>query len=313
MSLELATWRCRGLNPRELLVRGAWKAFAVIGLVMTVGYFFLPSILLQDLFYQVPGMLAAAAVVAGIAMHRPADPRPWQILALGLLLSTAGDWTWVVLERVYGVEPFPSVADIIYLGGMGLILAAVLLLVRGRVPGGDRAGVLDALIVAVGIGLLSWVFLMEPIVADSTQSIPQIGVALAYPMLDILMLGVLVRLFLAPGRRVPALQLLIGALVGFLAADFVYAGLILNDSYQTGQLVDGGWLLGAAFWGTSALHPSMRNVAEPVEMGEVPFSGWRLLLLAAASLMAPAVLVIQWANGQPIDIPVIATGCMVLF
>ena len=34
---------------------------------------------------------------------------------------------------------------------------------------GDRAGLLDALIVAVGAGLLSWTFLMAPIVADSAQ------------------------------------------------------------------------------------------------------------------------------------------------
>jgi diguanylate cyclase (GGDEF)-like protein len=313
MSLELATRRRRGLNPRELLVREAWKAFAVIGLAMTVGYFLLPSVLLQDLGYQVPGMLAVLAVLAGVAIHRPADPRPWFVLAAGLALSTAGDWTWVVLERVFHVEPFPSIADVFYLAGMGLVVAAVLLLVRGRVPGGDRAGIVDALIVAVGIGLVSWVFLMAPIVADESQSILEIAVALAYPMLDILLLGVMVRLVLQPGRRVPALRLIIGAVVAFLLADYVYAALALNDSYQTGQVVDAGWLLGVVCWGASALHPSMREVARPIEPTEVRFSGWRLLLLAAASLMAPAVLVIQWVDREPIDIPVIAAGCVVLF
>ena len=36
-------------------------------------------------------------------------------------------------------------------------------------------------------------------------------------------------------------------------------------------------------------------------------------MLAAASLMAPAVLVIQAATGQTIDVAVVATGCVVLF
>ena len=290
-----------------------WALWLGAGIAMIAGYFALPTQDLQDLLYQVPGMLATIAVLAGVAIHRPRDKRPWLILATGLALSSAGDWTWVILDRVYGIEPFPSLADLFYLSGMGLVALGLLWLVRGRVPGGDRASLLDALIVAVGFGMVSWVFLMAPIVADSSQSLVEIGAALAYPMLDILLLGVMVRLFLAPGRRVISLRFLIAAVVAFLLSDFPYAFLALNDTYQTGQLVDGGWLLGAAFWGAAALHPSMRHVADPVEPGEARFSAWRLALLAGASLMAPAVLVIQGLTGTPVDIPVIASGCVVLF
>ena len=291
----------------------AWKVWLGLGLAMVLGYFALPSQQAQDYLYQVPGMLSALAVVAGVLLYRPIDRRPWLVLAAGLALTSAGDWTWVILDRVYGIEPFPSVADVFYLAGMGLVAVALLWLVRGRVPGGDRAGFLDALIVAVGVGMVSWIFLMGPIVTDSSQSLVEIGVALAYPMLDILLLGVMIRLLLAPGRHVPSLRVLIAAVVAFLLADYPYAFLALGDTYQTGQLVDGGWLLGAAFWGVAALHPSMRYVADPVEAGDVRFSAWRLVLLAGASLMAPAALVVQGITGQPIDIPVIATGCIVLF
>ena len=57
----------------------------------------------------------------------------------------------------------------------------------------------------------------------------------------------------------------------------------------------------------------MRKIADPVAPGEPEFSPWRILLLAAASLMAPGVLVIQWVSGQPLDVPVVAAGCVVLF
>ena len=298
---------------RAIGAGGAWKLWLSAGLAMAIGYFALPSHALQDVLYQLPGMLAVVAVMVGVIIHRPSDSRPWWILALGLALSSVGDWTWVVLDPVHGVEPFPSVADVFYLGGMGLVAASLLWLVRGRVPGGDRAGMLDALIVAVGFGMLSWLFLMMPIVADRSQSGGEIAVALAYPALDILLLGVMVRLFLSPGRHVTSLWFLIAALVAFLLADFPYAVQALDGSYQTGDLVDGGWLIGAAFWGAAALHPSMRNVADPVEPGERRFSGWRMVMLAGASLMAPAVLVLQAASGGHIDVPVIATGSVVLF
>ncbi len=290
-----------------------WRAWLGLGLIMVAGYFALPTTDAQDYLYQLPGMLAAVGVVVGVLIHKPIDRRPWIVLATGLALSSAGDWTWVILDKVYGIDPFPSVADVFYLAGMGLVAAALLRLVRGRVPGGDRAGLLDALIVAVGVGMVSWIFLMAPIVADPGQSLVEISVALAYPMLDILLIGVMVRLLLAPGRHVPALRFLIGAMVAFLVADYPYAFLALAGTYQTGQLVDAGWLLGAAFWGVAALHPSMRYVADPVEAGDVRFSAGRLVLLAAASLMAPAVLVVQGVNHSPIDVPIIATGCIVLF
>jgi diguanylate cyclase (GGDEF)-like protein len=57
----------------------------------------------------------------------------------------------------------------------------------------------------------------------------------------------------------------------------------------------------------------MQRVAEPIRPGEVRLPTWRLVMLAGASLMAPAVLVIEGISGAHIDIPVIATGCVVLF
>ena len=285
----------------------------MFGGALVIGYFLLPTADLQDLAYQVPGMLAVAGVLAGVAIHRPAKAAPWLLLAGGQALTTTGDWTWVVLERAFGMEPFPSVADAFYLGGIALTGAAIVWLVRGRIPDGDRAGLLDALIVAVGVGLVSWIYLMEPIVADGSATLAETTFALAYPLLDIVILALLVRIALAPGRRVPALTMLLGALVALLAADFVYAALALADGYWTGHPVEAGWLISAALYAAAALHPSMREIAEPVESDEVRLSAWRFLLLAAASLMAPAVLLIQWLAGEPIDVPVIAAASIVLF
>ena len=299
----------RGWRIRD---HGAHAALAV-GAVLVIGYFLLPSPDVQDLAYQVPGMLSVVGVLAGVAIHRPAKAAPWLLLALGLLLTTAGDWTWVILERVYGIQPFPSVADAFYLSGIAVTGAAIVWLVRGRIPDGDRAGVLDALIVAVGAGLVSWITLMEPIVTDTSATLPEIVFALAYPLLDIVILGLLVRIALAPGRRVPALTMLLCALTALLAADFVYAALALADGYWTGHPVDAGWLISSTLYAAAALHPTMREIAAPVESTEVRMGPWRFLLLAAASLMAPTVLLVEWLAGQVIDVPVIAAASIVLF
>ena len=313
-----AQWATQSTMPIARLTRltrhpGRLSAAALLaGFAFIAIYFLALDTAAQDLLYQVPGMLAPIAIVSGVVLYRPAEPRPWIALAVGLSLTTMGDWTWVVLDRM-GLEVFPSVADALYLGGQGLMAAAILVLLRGRIPGGDRAGLIDAVVVAVGAGLLSWTFLMEPLVSDPMASIGEIAVALAYPVLDVLLLGVVVRLFLAPGRRVPALQLLLVALVALLLADVPYAMLALDDSYTTGHIVDAGWLASSALFAAAALHPSMRSVAQPAEVGEAELSPMRLATLAGASLMAPAVLVIQAARGQAVDVPVVAAGCVVLF
>jgi len=291
----------------------AVHAALAIGALLLVAYFLLPSPDLQDFAYQVPGMLAVVAVLAGIRLHRPPKRAPWVLLAAGLLLTSTGDWTWVILERGFGIEPFPSVADAFYLAGIGLTGAAIVWLVRGRIPDGDRAGVLDALIVAVGAGLVSWIFLMAPIVADASATLAETAFALAYPLLDLLILAFLVRIALAPGRQVPALTLLIGALMALLAADFAYAFLALVDGYATGHPVEIGWLVSAVLFAAAALHPSMAEIAAPVPETDIRLSAWRVGLLTVASLMAPAVLVMQWIAGVPIDVPVIAAASVVLF
>ena len=107
----------------------AARVALVIGAAVTGIYFLLPADL-QDLAYQGPGMLAVVAVLAGVVLHRPERRGPWILLAIGLALTTAGDWTWVILERAFGIEPFPSAADAFYLSGIGVTGAALVWLVR---------------------------------------------------------------------------------------------------------------------------------------------------------------------------------------
>jgi predicted signal transduction protein with EAL and GGDEF domain len=97
-----------------------------------------------------------------------------------------------------------------------------------------------------------------------------------------------------------------------LSADVGYAILTLVSSYE-GGLVDAGWLLSYVTWGAAALHPSMRSMSEVAPDRAVRFSHRRLALLAATSLMAPAVLAEQGLRHQPIDVGAITIGSVVLF
>jgi signal transduction histidine kinase len=66
-------------------------------------------------------------------------------------------------------------------------------------------------------------------------------------------------------------------------------------------------------WGAAALHPTMGALSEPAPPREARLTRWRLGLLAGASLLAPAIQVVQLARGQHTEGLVIAVGSMVLF
>jgi diguanylate cyclase (GGDEF)-like protein len=217
-----------------------------------------------------------------------------------------------VIDLVLHQTPFPSIADGFYLGGYPILAMGLLVLIRGRISGRDRAGLIDAAIIATGLGLLSWTFLMKPIAADPSLSLPERLISLAYPLGDVLLLAMAARLATSPGARTTAYRLLGVALLLLLGADIGYAVLNLVSSYE-GGLIDAGWLLSYVIWGTAALHPSMRSLSEVAPDQTARFSHWRLALLATTSLMAPAVLVQQGLRHQPIDVGAIAFGSVVLF
>jgi hypothetical protein len=166
----------------------------------------------------------------------------------------------------------------------------MVLLVRLRTAGRDRVSWIDATIVASGFGLLSWTFLMAP--TASSNDLTWLGrlVALAYPVWDVLFLALLVRLLAGLGARLPALRLLAGAAALWLGYDTVYALMLQYGTYDQGLLMDAPWLLGFVVFGATGLHPSMRELTEPVVEPNTRLSWRRLALLTGASLIAPLLL-----------------------
>ena len=193
-----------------------------------------------------------------------------------------------------------------------MLAAGLLLLVRGRTPGRDAASLIDATIITTGIGMLSWVFLIGPYVRLPDLSLTERLVSIAYPLGDVMLLAVAVRLWRTGGHGAVASRLLAFGLFALLAVDTVYGLSLLNGDWQIGGPVDGVWILYYVAFGLAALHPSMVSLSEPTPPN-TRLTRTRLALLAGASLMAPAMLVIQAVRDEPIDVGVIAGGSVVLF
>ena len=94
-----------------------------------------------------------AAIATGIIVNRPRQRLPWWLVAAGTATFVAGDTTYDLLAGPLGLEnPFPSVADVLYLCTYPLFAGGLLLVVRARSRDRDRQALLDALIVTTGLG-----------------------------------------------------------------------------------------------------------------------------------------------------------------
>jgi signal transduction histidine kinase len=259
------------------------------------------------------GLSAVAAIMVGVVRHRPERPLAWYLFAVGLLSYVTADIIFYTYQDLLHREVFPSLADVFYLAAYPFLMAGLLLLIRSRSPGADRPGLLDALVVTVGLGMVSWVFLVVPYARAPELTLPERLVSMAYPIMDVLLLATAVRLVVDGGRRPPAFWILGTGVGALLVTDTLYSIIQLAGGYHTGSPIDVGWMTWYVCWGAAALHPTMRDLAEPAPRREARLTRWRLGLLAGASLLAPAIQVVQLARGQHTEGLVIAVGSMVLF
>src|SRR6266545_3652873 len=280
-----------------------WPRYVLIGVAATLAYLVIPSggpfwvEVARVVLYGGVSASAAVALLVGIRRHRPDNVIPWYLLAAGQFVYLAAGLTFYTLQDLLHSEAFPSLADVFYLSHYPFVVIGVLLLARSRTSSSDPGSLVDASIIAIGMGVLSLVFLIEPAVAASEQPV----------------LAVAVRLVVGAGPRRPAFYLFTASLATLLVTDTVYIYLQLHGRYDadslTGTLLDAGWLSFYLLLGTAALHPSMRTLAQRDYRSRSRLSPGRLAFLAGAALLAPAAIIVQDLRGMRGDMAVVAAAC----
>ena len=296
--------------------RRAWIWLLLLGVPVALSYPWLPDgSLVAGICFEGLGAIACVIMMVAIRVRRPAQVRMWWLLAAGSSFSVLGDLTYDVLLNALHVDAYPSVADVFYLLSYPVTVSGLGLLVRGRTRGRDRVGLLDAAIVSTALALPAWTFVIRPISALDHAGLGDQLVSLAYPIFDVLLVVITARLVTTPGsRRLPAPYLmLVIAQVTRLVSDISFSATSISGTDF--PWLDSGWLFTYLLTTAALLHPSAGRIDEAAPRREAgSLSSPRLTLLAAASLLAPAVLVVQGCrNAQEIDWLAVAVGSTILF
>ncbi len=287
-----------------------WAAYFAAGVAALIVYWLLEGgSLTQSWFYDVIGVSAVLAALVGIIRNRPDRRLPWMLMAIGQASFVAGDVLWNWYEMI-GEDPFPSMADALYLAGYPFIAVGLLLLIRRRLGDGDRGGLLDAAILATGVAILSWTLFIEPQVIGADLDVLSLAISLAYPIADLLLIGVAMGLLTTAGARTSAFRMLGLSLVALLVADQIYALQNFDGTYVAGGPLDTIYVIAYILFGVAVLHPSMRRLTDPQPVAVTWLGPVRLVCLAAAMVTGPVLLAIGPDASD--GLAVIAAGTAVL-
>jgi diguanylate cyclase (GGDEF)-like protein/PAS domain S-box-containing protein len=284
------------------------RAFFFIAVACALAYVSLPhETAYYDRWYQLFPVAAVVATLVGVWLNRPRSRTPWYLVAVSGLCAVTADALYAIELEEIGDVPFPSTADYFALGSYVVLAVALLLMIRRQSPGRDWPSLIDAAIITVGVGIVGWTFLVQPSLTDGTTAL-ETTVALAFPVMDVLLVSLAARMVLGPGLRSPAFAMVTVALVFQLVGDALYGFGSLHGWYQVGDSLDLFFVVAAVLWGTAALHPSMVELTEPNPDPEQRLSGKRLALLSVATLTPPAMLGVAAVHVGSSELLVIVGG-----
>jgi signal transduction histidine kinase/ActR/RegA family two-component response regulator len=211
----------------------------------------LPNTLVYD------GAIVLAALLCGLRAWSHKDERAaWTLMACAIASWAIGEIYWdAYLAHTSGAVPIPSVADIFWLFFYIPAYASVVLLVRSRLPHLSASLWLDGLIGALGVASVSAAVVFNAVLDNTHGNFRVVATGVAYPIGDLVLLGMLVAVGVASRRHsLDWSWLMMG--VGFAVfcfGDSIYLLQTASNTYRTNGLLDITWpfalaLIACAGW-----------------------------------------------------------------
>ena len=219
----------------------------------------------------------AAGMCAGAALRARRSRVAWLLVALALASWATGDTIWSIRFGGAAAPPATSISDVFWLAWYPLIVAALALLVRERVPGFELHRWIDGIAVMVLLAT-PWVALfLEPVAEHTRASGLAVALDFAYPLADAILVGAVLGVFALMGWRPGRMWLGLGvALTVMGVADAIYSVQALAHSHDRG-VYDAAWAGAAALVAYAAWQP------HPGRLDQREVTGWSAIALAIAA------------------------------
>jgi hypothetical protein len=216
------------------------------------------------------------ALLCGIGAWRSERNRvAWLLVAVAIAAWALGDTIWSIRGEP---DASATISDGFWLLWYPLLVVALVLLVRDRVPRFELHRWIDGIVVMLVV-ITPWVALfLEPAANHSHDSSMVAGIDFAYPLGDAVLVGATLGVLALMGwRAAPMWWVLVMAFAALGLADAIYSVDALGHTYSSDTVFDALWLGGMLLVAYAAWlpHPGARD---PVEV-----YGWRAIALPVAA------------------------------
>ncbi|WP_236718189.1 diguanylate cyclase [Actinoplanes sp. TFC3] len=297
-------------------MRSRWGFGAAVAIMM-IAYYSVPDEAWQ--FWLQNGVCYLAALAIPVALRRRGPSRreqvPWWLFAAAVALSSSGG---IALRYGFGELAGPDVSDYLYLSFYPLCALALGIMMKQLGRRADWAASIDALTVTAGIGLLAWIYELEPALHAPGDSLADRITTIAYPLADMLLLALTLFLVRTNGPRGgSAPRWIAAAFVSYLIGDAAWVAVQqLNEQWSgmwlTDHIILSCYLIGLTLLALASWQPSIRDDG-PGAAATARLTRPQLVLLSTAVLIAPAVLLGEALHSQVTHGSSIAIGSALMY
>ena len=211
-------------------------------------------------------VVAAAVCLARVPRVRGPERVAWALIGAGVLAWALGEIYYTAVLWEDPAPPLPSPADVGYLLFPPLAMAGALVLLRARARDAPGRLLLDGVTAALGVTAVSAAIVFETVL-DLAEGEPlAVATALAYPLTDLVLLGVVVGALASTGWWLDrAWMLLAAGVTTFWLADSLFLVQTTQGVYESGGWYDAGWWAGLTMIAAAAWQPPAVRLSEPVD------------------------------------------------
>jgi diguanylate cyclase (GGDEF)-like protein len=217
------------------------------------------SKILSNIFALVGSGMAVFFVWITVCRTEGAIKYFWGIIMAAIFAYFAGDLFWAISEVVLGSDvPFPSLADVFYLSFAAIsIISLIYIILKLKINGSGFIIFINICILMTVIFVISWNYILSPVIAESAQSWLGQTITIAYPISD---LGILFIALTLPLIKTKVSFNIYRLMAGFLLmafADTMYFFQINWSNYISGSFIDPLWpaallIIASAGYGTDS-------------------------------------------------------------
>src|SRR6267154_723708 len=231
-------------RPARVLV-----SIAVVSLVaMVLVYAFPPSdrrtfSLLADLCWSWAAAFAALACYSSARRVTTSEQRrTWRWIGAGCASFFVGQLVWTSYDLWRGAPPYPSLADVGFLGIYVCLMVGVWMLVRGQpLRRADPELALDSILVTFTVGALAYDYLLEPLLTAQVSTIALVtSIGWSIGAVAVLWI-ILIELARRPAFPAATATLVLPGVVALAIGNQIYAVVALRGTYHSGGWLDLTW------------------------------------------------------------------------